>query len=134
MLRAPMRSPIAWIAVLVLAHLLLGALRVPGSVVGRRLDEIADCRRLGHPAFALRQARLGGRAAIERLLVTTPPDAVIGYRGVQKGALEYAAGLLWPRLLRRAESLPSGDGRIADRPIADEVLVGDGVELRLEGR
>lgn len=119
---------------LVLAHVVFGLLRVPHVVVGRRLLEIADYRREGDAAYVLRTAFLRGADAIAALRRATPADAVIGYRGGQKGALEFAPALLWPRLCCNAAALPAGASTAHGRPIAAQVLVGDGATLRLEPR
>jgi len=138
MLARAMKSLASWLAVLLLAHAVFGALRLPGSVVGRRLTAIRACECDGHARYALQQAKLSGADAIATLLATTPPDAVVPIRGVRKGAIEFAPGLLWPRLCVEADALPAGELTSAGRPIAAVVLVGvqvgDGTTLRLEPR
>lgn len=129
-----MKSPTAILAVLVLLHLVLGLLRLPFSVVGRRLAEVAACEREGHARFVFASARQDGADAIAELLATTPADAVVPIRGLRKGAIEFAPALLWPRLCCDAEALPRGAERHDGRPIAARVLVGDGDRLRLEPR
>ncbi len=130
-----MKSSTALLAGLVVAHVAFGYVRLPASVVGRRLAEVAACRRDGYVPFVLGSAFQGGEDAIAELLATTSPDAVIPIRGLRKGAIEFAPALLWPRLCCATESLPAGAVRTADgRPIAQQVLVADGASMRLEPR
>jgi len=134
MLEWAMKSLASWLAVLLLAHAVFGALRLPGSVALRRLTEIRACEGQGRARYALQLAQLDGADAIATLLATTPEDAVVPIRGVRKGAIEFAPGLLWPRLCVEAAVLPAGERTAAGRPIAAVVLVGDGTTLRLEPR
>ena len=134
MLARAMKSLASWLAVLLIAHAVFGVLRLPGSVVARRLGEIAACAREGHARYTLRLAQQSGSDAIVQLLAATPPDAVVPIRGVRRGAIEFAPGLLWPRLCVDAAALPAGARTAAGRPIAPFVLVGDGAALRLEPR
>jgi hypothetical protein len=121
------------LALLVLAHVAFGLLRVPHAVVARRVRDVQAVADEGYAPFAMQRARLLGADAIETLRAATPPDAVIAVRGDFKGALEFAPALLWPRLCRRAETL-AGMATLSGRPIAAWTLVGDGPALRLEPR
>lgn len=135
MLPPRMKSPpTAILALLLLLHLGLGVLRLPASVVGRRLREVAACRQVGHGTYALESAGQSGASAIDVLLTQTPADAVVLIRGLRKGAIEFAPALLWPRLCCDESALPRDGDRYAGRPIAAYMLVGDGELLRLEAR
>ncbi|MCA8948531.1 MAG: hypothetical protein KDE27_03465 [Planctomycetes bacterium] len=123
-----------WLAVAVGAHCAFGALRVPHAVIWKRWCEVADYRAEGGVAWRLESAALDGREAIETLLRTTGEDAVVLLRGDPKGAIEYAAPLLWPRLCCVAGAVPAEAETYLGRPIAARVLVGEGRALRLEPR
>lgn len=103
-------------------HLLLGLLRLPGRVIGRRIDEIEAYRREGAPQFLLRSARLGGAEAIEWLQRNVPPDAAVLWRWPADGALEFVPALLAPRLLVDERQVPPGATECAGRPLARGTL------------
>lgn len=119
---------------LVLAHVGFALVRVPHAVVAKRWREVAACRSEGDAAFILRTAHLDGADAIATLRATTAEHAVVPVRGSDKGALEFAPMLLWPRLCKAAGSLPPGVATADGRPIAPWVLVAEGKRLRLEAR
>lgn len=121
---------------LVLAHVALGLARLPSSVIARRIGEVRACERAGYAPFVLQKAHLAEAwPAIERVLAESPSNAIVLYRGVPKGAIEYAAALLWPRLcveVGEFQRWPSTSH--ADRPVAALVLVQEGGALKVEAR
>lgn len=119
---------------LLLLHVAFGLARVPHAVVVKRWREVAACREEGDAAFILRTAHLTGAEAIAMLRNTTPENAVIAVRGEDKGVLEFAPPLLWPRLCKAEGALPAGAVSAEGRPIAPMVLVAEGKHLRLEAR
>ncbi len=129
------------LALLVL-HVLLGTARVPGVVIARRLDDVAEFERRGAPRFFLDSPRQRGAAAVEWILANVPADAVVLYRGDSKGSIEFVPGLIAPRLLVRADACPADDG-YHGRPLARRssrdggkvlVVAALGDDLRLEDR
>lgn len=107
----PPVTPSRWstaLLALLLGHLAWGLLRLPTRVVPRRLHEIEAYQRLGAAPFLFADADLQGAAAIAWLCTHTAPDQRIAWRGVDRGAIEFAAALVWPRLLVRAQAAPGG--------------------------
>jgi hypothetical protein len=80
-------------------HLAWGLARVPTKVVARRAELIADHRRHGDVVALFDASDLGGAELVQWLRANTPPDATIAWEGAATGAIEFAAALLWPRLL-----------------------------------
>jgi len=115
---------------LVLAHVVFGLLRVPRSVVAKRLAQVAAVEQEGYVPYLFRAAHLEGADAVLDLSASTPPHALIVTRGPLKGALEFAPALLWPRLCLRDGAVLPDDGR----PVAGRALVGDRDGLWLEPR
>jgi hypothetical protein len=106
---------------LLLVHLLWGLARTPSRALARRGEDIAAFRRQGDAAFLFADAALDGADAILWLRAHTPPGARIAWRGADRGAIEFAAALLWPRLL------------VAQPPAAGEpVLVATRTALTVE--
>ena len=118
----------------VVAHVLFGLFRIPHAVIAQRFEDVAGFRRDGDAAWLFRTAKLEGADAIGLVRARTGPDAVVAFRGDRKGAMEFVPPLLWPRLCCAADRLPAGATTFAGRPIADVVLVGDGLTLRVEAR
>ncbi len=143
----PFRRP-TWTGLLLLllgAHVLLGAVRLPGKVWARRLDEIANYRSRGAAAFFLADAHHRGAEVVEWLLAHSPPAAIVLWRGDSKGALEFVPALIAPRLLVRDDACTRDADRYLDRPLARLrttngakgpvlVIVGRGDDLILEAR
>ncbi len=119
---------------LLVTHVAFGLARVPHAVVAKRWREVTACRAEGDAAFILRTAHLTGAEAIVTLRATTPQNAVVAVRGVDKGVLEFAPPLLWPRLCKAEGAIPAGAATDEGRPIAAMVLVAEGKHLRLEAR
>ena len=128
------------LAVLIAVHLVWGAARIPGKVYGKRLQHVADYEREGAPGYLMDRrfdSHHGGADAVRWLLENTARDAVVLWEGEYKGAFELASGLLAPRLLVRADRVPTDSDSFLGRPLARSrsgvaVLVGrgDDVELR----
>ncbi len=116
------------------AHLTLGLARIPHGVVGKRLDEIGDYREGGPVRYLLDSKHHRGAEAVLWLLQNTPADSVVLWRGDPKGSFELVAHLIFPRLLYRADRLPSGATTVHDRPLASMVVVGHGDKLELQPR
>lgn len=93
---------------LVAAHLLLAWVRMPRSII-KKLTEIHEYEELGAAAFPFRGHAPESARIVERLLESTPEDALLYYEGDFKGDLELAAALLYPRLLIRYD--PDRPGR-----------------------
>jgi len=107
---------------------------VPGKVWARRLDDVAAYREQGAAAFLLGGARLEGAEALQWLQRHVPADAAVLWRWPCKGALEFAAALLAPRLVVDERAVPPEATTAAGRPLARGVLP-DGARgvLVLEG-
>ncbi|MBL9076606.1 MAG: hypothetical protein JNL08_03830 [Planctomycetes bacterium] len=88
---------------LLLAHLVWGLARVP-RVTARRAADIADYRQRGAADYLLADARLDGAPAIAELAARTGAGQRLGRRGTDRGVVEFAAALLWPRLLVTANA------------------------------
>lgn len=120
-----------------------GALRVPGRVYDRRLQDIAAHRSRGAVGWFLEQSHMGGAEAVRWILQHVPPDGVVLWRGQTKGALEFVPYLIAPRLLV-AEGAAAAGWTYAGRPLATRpgedgtpavvVLEGLGADLRLVPR
>lgn len=130
------------VALLVL-HLLLGALRIPGVVVARRCGDVADYQRRGAAGFFLGGPHQHGADVVEWILANVPADGVVLFRGDSKGSLEFVPGLIAPRLLVMDSGCLPGAVSYAGRPLAsrhgpggDRVVVVQalGNQLRLEDR
>lgn len=129
---------------LAVAHLIVGAARVPFAVIGRRIADVAAYRSAGAARFFLGGKHQRGAEAIEWILEHTPENAVVPFRGTGKGSLEFAPALLAPRLLVREDACPPGAVERAGRPVATReapdgkrvpiVLVGLGADLSIEDR
>jgi hypothetical protein len=98
-----------------LLHVAWGVVRLP-KVHARRQDDVRAHRELGAAAAHFAANRLAGADAIPWVLASTPPDRVVAWTGSETGAIEFAAALLWPRLLVHEARL-HGDQH-AGRPIA----------------
>jgi hypothetical protein len=142
MLPLPMRAHLhllLWAALA--AHLAMGLGRVPASVFGKRLAEVSAWQCEGPAHYLFRTTSLTGVGAVDELLRVTPADAVIVWRGETKGPMEFAAALLWPRLLIAEQSLPADATRWQGRPVASWpdgpgqlLLVAERSSLRLARR
>ena len=100
------------------AHLAIGIARMPSRVIARRLDEIEQYQQVGAARFLTTSAKLHGADELEWVLNNTPPDCVVLWRWPAKGALEFAAALLAPRLIVDSRKVPQGATQFAGRPIA----------------
>jgi hypothetical protein len=108
--------------VLVAAHLVLVAARLPGRVWARRVDDVAAYRERGAPHFLLEGAKRDGAADLAWLLRAAPPDSVVLWRWPADGALEFVAALLAPRLLVDERAVPPDATAHAGRPLAQGTL------------
>ena len=97
-------------------HVLWGLARLPTKAFGRRLEDIANYRENGGTASLLAHNRYQGAAAIAWICEVAPPDAVVLWRGQETGAMEFAAAMLWPRLLADADRVQSDT--VAGRTVA----------------
>ena len=127
-----MRWPV-WLATGIAVHCLVGAIRLPRACVKRWAD-VAGIEEQGAVRWRFERAFLERHDVIESLLATTPDNAVIAFRGAPKGALEYAAALLWPRVCCFEDRLPRAETTHRGRPIAPVVLVANGAALQLVPR
>lgn len=107
-----------WLPWLILAHLLWGAVRLPGKALARRVDEIERYRRDGAEHWFLDRGGYSGADVVTWIRDNTPERCVVLWEGERLGAMEFAAALLAPRLFVRAR--PDGDDRTehAGLPIA----------------
>lgn len=131
-------------ALVVLAHLVVVVARVPYAAWAKRLREISAHRADGRTPFLFAASHLDGADVVDRLIASTPPDAMIAYDGDRKGALEFVAALVFPRLLVAAGQIVADQTEVAGRRIATQVdadgtrrrivVVGDGRTARLELR
>jgi len=117
----------------VVVHVVFGMARIPHAVIAQRFADVEGYRSEGDAAWLFRTAKLMGADAITAVRARTGPDAVIPIRGDLE-PLEWVPPLLWPRLCCAVERLPAGARTFAGRPIADLVLVGEGMTLRVESR
>ncbi len=132
------------VLVLLLAHLAWGVGRIPSKVWGKRLDEIAEYQRDGAAAFHLDNSHRHGAGIVRRVVAGTPPDAIVLWTGEWKGALEFVAPLIAPRLLVDAHEVDPHAGTFLGRPLArleradgnpaTIVLVGSGDRVELTFR
>lgn len=107
----------------VLLHLAWGLARVPGKVVGRRLEDVQAFATDGDAAALFAANGLGGADVIAWVRAVAPPHTVVLWRGSEVGAIEFAAALLWPRLVVDAAAV-GGAGTHAGRAIATATLEG----------
>jgi hypothetical protein len=129
---------------LLIAHVVIGAARIPGRVYGRRLDHIASYRKLGATRYFLDSKHQHGAASVRWILDNVPEDAVVLWRGDYKGSFEFVPPLIAPRLLVAEGSCPKGAAKHLDRPLASGtladgrsgviVLLALGADLELELR
>jgi hypothetical protein len=76
-------------------------------------------KRLGAREFHLGFVDARTREAIRRLQEETPENAVILFHGAWRGPIEFAAPLLYPRVLLAAHRLPdTGRESYLGRPVA----------------
>jgi hypothetical protein len=115
------------ILVLFLAHLALVVVRIPRSVVGKRIDEVSRYREVGAARYHLEDSGYGGAEWVEWIVDNVPADAVVLYRGDQKGAFEFVPSLLYPRLVWSAGAVSDEARTLAGRPIARGEVPGKGV-------
>jgi len=106
------------LAALLIAHVALGLARLPGKVVGRRINETKAYREQGAARFLLASAHIGGADELEWLLEHTDERCVVLWRWPAKGALEFASALLAPRLVVDERLVPRDAVQFAGRPIA----------------
>ncbi len=131
------------VAVLLGAHLVWVAGRVPHAVTQKRIAEVRAFETSGDGAYYLDGEHLAGADAIAWVRANTTADAVVLFDGDRKGSMEFAPFLLFPRLLVDANAVPNDANEHAGRPIARTegdgrrgriVLVGRGANLELELR
>jgi hypothetical protein len=124
-------------------HLVWVGLRVPYSVVFRRMQEVARFEDRGAVASHLESGRRSGAAIVEWVLQSSQERDVVLFRGSRKGALEFVPALLHPRLLVEAAATDRSDLEYRGRPIAigsrdgkrgQIVIIGDGDKLGVELR
>ncbi len=134
---------------LLVLHILFGISRLPHAGFAKRKKHIDLMKALGprefhlgprdsHPGYADEQTR----KAIQRLQEETPENAVILFRGAWRGPIEFAAPLLYPRVLLLAHRLPDLGARTwLGRPVArlrfgdrEEVVLLESTETQLRLR
>ncbi|HEX5053220.1 MAG TPA: hypothetical protein VFZ65_15705 [Planctomycetota bacterium] len=108
---------------LVSVHVCWGLARVPTKVLARRLTYIEAFRRDGDAAFLFGDARIQGADAVLWLREHTANDSVLLWRGTETGPIEFAAALLWPRLLVAAGAV-DGATSFAGRSFATGTIAG----------
>ena len=119
---------------LLAAHLLLGAGRLPGKVIGRRRRSDTARSDPGAARFLLERAKLGGADELEWLLEHTDEQCVVLWRWPCDGALEFAAALLAPRLVVDERCVPVDATTFAKRQIAVGTLPsGERGQIVLQG-
>lgn len=116
------------VLLLLLGHFAWGLGRAVLRGAPRRHADVAAYRSAGDAAFLFADAKLpdaeASAAVIRWLREHTPRDARIRWQGQDRGVVEFAAALLWPRLL------VTGPGSDPDGP----VLVATGTTLTLRER
>lgn len=131
------------VTVLLGAHLVWVAGRVPHAVAAKRIAEVRAFETSGDCAYYLAGEHLAGAGMVAWVRANTTADAVVLFDGDRKGSMEFAPFLLFPRLLVDANAVPSEATEHAGRPIARAerdgrrgriVLVGRGARLELELR
>ncbi|MGB3967284.1 MAG: hypothetical protein WBO45_11195, partial [Planctomycetota bacterium] len=95
-----------------------GAVRVPDKAIGRRRADIARYQELGAARYFLEHAKFTGWDEVAWLREHTAPDAVVLYEGPARGPLEFAPGLVAPRLLVATSACPVTATEYAGRPVA----------------
>ena len=126
------------LAAVVVAHCGFALLRLPKLWV-KRQDEVAAFRQRGDAEYLLTGGGLTGTDVIERLRRETPEQCAIVIRGESRGAMEFAAALLFPRLLVHDALVPKDATSVFARPLARGAqgvvaLRGLGRSLSLEPR
>lgn len=96
---------------LLVVHILVGLIRIPRNV-SKKLDEISEFQKDGPYAFPFRGRESESAEILTLLATSTSPNSVLYYEGRQKGSMEFAAALLFPRLLIQF------DPRYPDRGVA----------------
>ncbi|MHC5063874.1 MAG: hypothetical protein ACYTG5_07855 [Planctomycetota bacterium] len=134
----------SFLLLILIGHVLWGAVRIPSRVYERRLDKIGEYLDRGPALYHLDNDHRKGGDIIEKLLAETSEDCVILWRGNWKGVVEFIPFLIAPRLLVEAGRVPAGADQYLDRPIARGalasgetgvyVIVGLGESLELELR
>ncbi|MBX3463727.1 MAG: hypothetical protein KF830_11180 [Planctomycetes bacterium] len=103
------------ILLLVAAHLVWGLLRAPTRALVRRAEQVGTFQRLGDAHYLFAQSRLEGADAIAWLRANTLPEQRVPWQGSDRGAIEFAAALLWPRLLVATPPGAAEAGLVATR-------------------
>jgi len=142
-----MKRNVPWVhvlAALIIVHIAVGAARIPTKVWGSRHQQIERYRAVGPIRFHLDNEHRRGATAVEAVVAQTPENAVVLWAGEWKGALEFAPGLIAPRILVHEPDCPPGQPSLFGRPIGvgrlpsgasgPLVLVGKGDNLELEVR
>jgi len=106
------------LAVLLLVHVAWGAARLPDKAIGRRRDDIARFLDRGQAGYFLQHSNMVGTEAMAWIVANTAAESVILYEGPTKGALEFAPGVLAPRLVVAASACAPGSATYAGRQVA----------------
>lgn len=104
------------------AHVALGVARIPGKVVGRRIDDVAAYREQGAAAFLWGRSGLKGADELAWLLEHTDERSVVLWRWPADGVLEFTSALLAPRLVVDERLVPAGATLFAGRAVAFGVV------------
>jgi hypothetical protein len=112
------------------AHVLWCLARIPHAVFSKRAREVAEFRALGGVEYLLARNELSGAEVVRSLQRDTPERCAVLFAGEPRGVLEFAAALLWPRLLVDAKALP-GVHEIRGIPFARGTVGGVEGELVL---
>jgi len=104
--------------VLLLVHVAWGLVRIPDKAIARRRDDIARYDERGPAGYFLKHAKWEGTEAIAWIVANTAADAVILHDGSTRGAFEFAAGALAPRLIVASSAWQPGRETMAGRPVA----------------
>ena len=119
--------------VILLAHVILGLMRIPHAVIGKRRQEMTQYREQGPVRYLLETKHHRGADEVRWILDHTPENSVVLWRGEYKGSFELVAQLIFPRLLY-AEDAAGSATTVHGRPVAAKVLVGLGTDLELQDR
>lgn len=110
---------------LLCVHCVWGALRLPDKAIQRRAEDIDRFRELGPIRYFLQARGQTGHEAIDWILANTEPRSSVLYEGPVQGALEFAAGVLAPRLLVAGPPAESTNAARAGWPLARARLDGE---------
>lgn len=129
---------------LLAGHVAVCVARIPHAVFWKRWTEIQAYQAEGDLENLFRRAELEGADVVRWLQANTPERSAILFAGEIKGAMEFAAAALDPRILvnsalvapdsHAARGFPFAVGTLAGRGTGELVLHAARTKLRLELR